>query len=211
VVELLEKQFEWNSFSSGRVSPMVESEQTSMNPAENSLQDAAFQRYVVPEIPALLRVARSLTSNAHDAEDLVQDTLLRAYQAIVRFDGAHARAWLFTILRHTHVNRNRKRRPGLLDDPHDAETIPETRPSDPAELAEQSAFRDAVVAAIATLPEKNRAVVELVDLDSCSYAEVALALAVPIGTVMSRLHRGRRQMREYLTEGGFAPKKGSTT
>jgi RNA polymerase sigma-70 factor (ECF subfamily) len=187
---------------------MVESELMSMGPANESSQDAAFQRYVVPEIPALLRVARSLTLNAHDAEDLVQDTLLRAYQAIDRFDGAHARAWLFTILRNTHVNRNRKRRPGLLDDPHDAEAIAETRPSDPAELAEQSAFRDAVVAAIATLPEKNRAVVELVELDSCSYAEVALALAIPIGTVMSRLHRGRRQIREYLTERGFAPKKG---
>ena len=181
-----------------------------MNPADKSLQDAAFQRYVVPEIPALLRVARSLTSNAHDTEDLVQDTLLRAYQAIDRFDGAHARAWLFTILRNTHVNRNRKRRPGLLEDPHDAETVPETRRSDPADLAEQSAFRDAVVAAIVTVPEKNRVVVELVDLDSCSYAEVAIALGIPIGTVMSRLHRGRRQIREYLTVRGYAPKKGSS-
>jgi RNA polymerase sigma-70 factor (ECF subfamily) len=190
---------------------MVESEPMSMNPADKFSKDGAFQRYVVPEIPALLRVARSLTSNAHDAEDLVQDTLLRAYQGIDRFDGAHARAWLFTILRNTHVNRNRKRRPGLLDDPHDAEAIPETRPSDPAELAERSAFRDAVVAAITTLPEKNRAVVELVELDSCSYAEVALALAIPIGTVMSRLHRGRRQIREYLTERGFAPKKGRSS
>lgn len=187
---------------------MVESEPMSKNPADRSSRDAAFQRYVVPEIPALLRVARSLTSNAHDAEDLVQDTLLRAYQAIGRFDGAHTRAWLFTIVRNTHINRNRKRRPGLLDDPHDAEAIPESRSSDPAELAEQSTFRDAVVAAIATLPEKNRTVVELVDLDSCSYTEVALALAVPIGTVMSRLHRGRRQIREHLTKRGFAPKKG---
>ena len=182
-----------------------------MSSADASSHDAAFERYVVPEIPALLRVARSLTSNAHDAEDLVQDTILRAYQAIDRFDGAHARAWLFTILRNTHVNRNRKRRPGLLGDPHDAEAIPETRSSDPAELAERSAFRNAVVAAVAALPEKNRAVVELVDLDSCSYAEVALALAVPIGTVMSRLHRGRHQMREYLIERGFAPKKGRTS
>ena len=186
---------------------MVESEPMSMNSADKFSQDAAFQRYVVPEIPVLVRVARSLTSNAHDAEDLVQDTLLRAYQAIERFDGAHARAWLFTILRNTNVNRNRKRRPGQLDDHRDAETVPETRPSDPAELAEQSAFRDAVVAAIATLPERNRAVVELVEFDSCSYAEVALALAVPVGTVMSRLHRGRRQIREYLIERGFAPKK----
>jgi RNA polymerase sigma-70 factor (ECF subfamily) len=91
-----------------------------MDPADESSPDAAFQRYVVPEIPALLRVAQSLTSNAHDAEDLVQDTMLRAYRAIDRFDGEHARAWLFTILRNTHVNRNRKRRPGLLDDPNDA-------------------------------------------------------------------------------------------
>ena len=187
---------------------MVESELKYMNPANKFSQNAGFERYVVPEIPALLRVAHSLTLNAHDAEDLVQDTILRAYQAIDRFDGAHPRAWLFTILRNTHVNRNRKRRPKLLDDPHDAEAIPETRQSDPAELAEQLAFRDAVVAAIATLPAKNRAVVEFVDFDSCSYAAVALALGIPIGTVMSRLHRGRRQIREYLTERGFAPKKG---
>lgn len=179
-----------------------------LNPTDQSSQDAAFQRYVVPEIPALLRVARSLTSNGHDAEDLVQDTILRAYQAIDRFDGAHARAWLFTILRNTHVNRNRRRRPGLLDDPHDAEAIPEICQSDPADIAEQSAFRDAVIEAITTLPDKNRAIVELVDLDSCTYAEVALALGIPIGTVMSRLHRGRRQMREQLIERGFAPKKG---
>ena len=179
--------------------------------ADRASKDAAFQRYVVPEIPVLLRVARSLTSNSHDAEDLVQDTILRAYQAIERFDGAHSRAWLFTILRNTHVNRNRKRRPGLLDDPHDAEDIVETHSLGPAEMAEQSAFRDAVAAAIVTLPKKNRAVVELVDVNSCSYAEVAIALAIPMGTVMSRLHRGRRQIREYLTERGFAPKKGKTS
>ncbi|MEO9181176.1 MAG: sigma-70 family RNA polymerase sigma factor, partial [Acidimicrobiales bacterium] len=173
--------------------------------------DAAFQRHVVPEIPTLLRAARSLPSNAHDDEDLVQDTVIRAYRAIDRFDGAHARAWLFTIMRNTHINRNRKRRPGLLHDPRDAEAIPSSRTSDPADVAEQSAFREAVLAAISKLPEKNRVVVELVDLDSCSYAEVALALAVPIGTVMSRLHRGRRQIRDYLTKRGFAPKKGRSS
>lgn len=174
----------------------------SMNPAHKSSRDAAFQVHVSPEIPAMLRVARSLTSNAYDAEDLVQETLLHACQAIDRFDGAHARAWFFTILRNSH--RNRKRRPGLLDDPRVAETAPEKRPSD---LSEQSAFRDAVVAAIATLPAKNRAVAELVDLDSCSHAEVALAVGIPIGTVMSRRRRGRRPRRDNLTDHGFAPKK----
>jgi RNA polymerase sigma-70 factor (ECF subfamily) len=176
--------------------------------ADTSANDA-FQCHVVPEIPALLRVAHSLTRNSHDAEDLVQDTLLRAYRGIADFDGAHPRAWLFTILRNTHINRNRRQRPDLFDDPNDAESVPEHHRTDPAELAEQGAFRDAVVASISTLPEKMRVVVELVDLESCTYAEVAMALGIPIGTVMSRLHRGRRQIREQLIQSGFAMRKAS--
>ena len=77
----------------------------------------AFERYVLPEVEVMLRVARSLTRNHADAEDLVQDTMLRAYRAIDRFDGRHPRAWLLTILRNTHINRNRRRRPELLRDP----------------------------------------------------------------------------------------------
>ena len=173
--------------------------------------DAAFHRYVVPELPALLRVARTLTQNSHDAEDLVQDTIIRAYKSITTFDGAHPRAWLFTILRNTHINRNRRRRPDLFDDPSDVETIADHRSSDPAELVEQSAFRDAVVAAIATLPAKMRVVVELVDLESCTYAEVAMALSIPIGTVMSRLHRGRKHIKDQLIAKGLVNKKVSST
>ena len=171
--------------------------------------DEAFQRYVVPELGALLRVAHSLTRNPHDAEDLVQDTILRAYRAMSSFDGAHARAWLFTILRNTHVNRNRRQRPGLFDDANDAESVPEIRRSDPAELAEQAAFRDAVIAAVATLPDKMRVVVELVDLEMCTYAEVAMVLDIPIGTVMSRLHRGRRHIKEQLISSGLVVGKAS--
>ncbi len=167
----------------------------------------AFQRLVVPELSALLRVARALTHNAHDAEDLVQDTLLRAFNAMGGFDGAHPRAWLFTILRNTHINRNRRRRPDVFDDPQDAESIPELRQSDPSVLAEQAAFRDAVIAAIAALPEKMRVVVALVDIEQCTYAEVAMALDIPIGTVMSRLHRGRRHIKERLIEIGLVTRK----
>lgn len=173
--------------------------------------DAAFHRYVVPELPTLLRVARTLTHNPDDAEDLVQDTINRAYKSITTFDGAHARAWLFTILRNTHINRNRRRRPDLFDDPNDVEAIADHRRSDPAELAEQTAFRDAVVAAIATLPEKMRTVVELVDLESCTYAEVAMVLGIPIGTVMSRLHRGRKHIKDQLVAKGLVNKKVSST
>ena len=87
---------------------------------ESSSADAAFAQHVLPEIDVLHRVALSLTRNAADAEDVVQETLIRAYRSIERFDGRHPRAWLLTILRNTHINRNRRRRPELLNDPEGA-------------------------------------------------------------------------------------------
>jgi RNA polymerase sigma-70 factor, ECF subfamily len=188
----------------------MELEPTSDGRRRSSADHDAFQLYVVPELPALLRVARSLTHNAHDAEDLVQDTIVRAYRSMGIFDGAHPRAWLFTILRNTHINRNRRRRPDLFDDPHDAEAVIDVRRSDPAEVAEQAAFREAVVAAMATLPDKMRVVVELIDLEMCTYAEVAMVLDIPIGTVMSRLHRGRRHIKEQLITSGMVSRKASS-
>jgi RNA polymerase sigma factor (sigma-70 family) len=80
-------------------------------------QRDAFERYVLPETEVLLRVALSLTRRPADAEDLVQDTLIRAYRSIDRFDGAHPRAWLLTIMRNAHINNHRRRRPELLRDP----------------------------------------------------------------------------------------------
>lgn len=77
----------------------------------------SYQQHVLPEVDVLLRVALSLTDQPADAEDLVQDTLLRAWRSIDSFDGRYARAWLLTILRNAHINRHRRRRPVLLDDP----------------------------------------------------------------------------------------------
>ncbi|MGH3632000.1 MAG: sigma factor [Sciscionella sp.] len=85
--------------------------------AELRTRHEAFAEYVLPEVEVLYRVARSLTGQAADAEGLVQDTLLRAFQAIDGFDGRHPRAWLLTILRNTEHNRHRRRRPSLLNDP----------------------------------------------------------------------------------------------
>ena len=76
---------------------------------------SAFERYVIPEIQVLFRVARSLTRNDADAEDLVQDTLIRPHRSVDAFDGNHPRAWLLTILRNTHINRNRRRRPDCCE------------------------------------------------------------------------------------------------
>ncbi|MGH9104531.1 MAG: RNA polymerase sigma factor, partial [Acidimicrobiales bacterium] len=80
----------------------------------------SFARYVLPELDVLARVAFSITRNTADAEDLVQETLLCAYRAIEHFDGAHPRAWLFTIMRNAEAKRHRRRRPQLLRDPDHA-------------------------------------------------------------------------------------------
>jgi RNA polymerase sigma-70 factor (ECF subfamily) len=172
----------------------------------------AFAEYVLPEVEVLLRVAMSLTAQPADAEDLVQDTLLRAYGAIGRFDGRHPRAWLLTIMRNAETNRHRRRRPQLLDDP-DAELDRFAVPSagaeaTPEELVVGQSFDEVVDAAFTALPLKHRQVVRLVDVDGLSYAEAAQLLGVPEGTVMSRLHRARKRIRSRLSAAGLAPKRG---
>jgi RNA polymerase sigma-70 factor (ECF subfamily) len=178
-------------------------------PAREAERGAGFARYVEPEIELLYRVAVTLTGQHADAEDLVQDTLIRAYRAVDRFDGAHPRAWLLTILRNTHRNRARTRQPVLLrDDPQDSSLLdgPADGPST-EDLVVGEQFDAAVVEAVRALPDKHRAVVRLVDVDGLSYAEAAQALGVPRGTVMSRLHRARAQIRTRLVAAGLVPNR----
>jgi RNA polymerase sigma-70 factor (ECF subfamily) len=167
----------------------------------------AFERYVLPEIEVLLRVARTMTSNQAEAEDLVQDTLVRAFRGIGRFDGRHPRAWLLTILRNTHINRNRRRRPELLRDPDTAaEHLASTDSGDRAERTVEDAIDSEIVAALSSLSDDFRRVLVLVDIDGLSYAEAAEAIGVPVGTVMSRLHRARSRIRDRLHGTGLAPR-----
>jgi RNA polymerase sigma-70 factor, ECF subfamily len=166
---------------------------------------AAFSRYVLPEVEILYRVAWSMTRHHADAEDLVQDTLLRAFRAIERFDGRHPRAWLLTIMRNAQVNRVRRRRPELLDDPDDAVDghLAVVDPAAGPEGITMATRFDAVVEeSYRALPDKFRAVIDLVDLAGLSYAETATALDVPEGTVMSRLHRARKRIRDTLGAAG---------
>jgi RNA polymerase sigma-70 factor (ECF subfamily) len=168
----------------------------------------AFERHVLPEIEVLLRVARSLTRNHAEAEDLVQDTLVRAFRAIDRFDGRHPRAWLLTILRNAHINRNRRRRPELLRDPDLAlERLESTASGDRAESSVDDAIDSEILRAVAALDEPFRRVLELVDVDGLTYAEAAEVLGIPIGTVMSRLHRARARIRDRLDRAGIAPRR----
>jgi RNA polymerase sigma-70 factor, ECF subfamily len=168
---------------------------------------AAFEQYVLPEIEVLLRVANSLTRNHADAEDLVQDTLVRAYRGIERFDGRHPRAWLLTILRNTHINRNRRRRPELLRDPDGATDQLTAAPAQDHTDAGVDRELDAeIVSALESLGEPFRRVIELVDIDGLTYAEAASVLDVPVGTIMSRLHRARARIRNRLDRAGLAPR-----
>jgi RNA polymerase sigma-70 factor, ECF subfamily len=172
-----------------------------MTPAER------FESWVLPEIEVLFRVARSLTRDTGAAEDLVQDTLLRAYRAIDRFDGAYPRAWLLTILRNAHTNNHRRRRPELLDQRTDGTGHDPADPEVDVEAAAMAGTVDRRLSqALGELPPRFREVVVLVDVDGLSYAESAALLDVPVGTVMSRLHRARRRLREALADTGLEPR-----
>ncbi len=150
---------------------------------------AAFARLVTPEISRLHGAARTLTHGGHTAEDLVQDTLVRAYRALCRFDGRHPRAWLLTILRNVFYKDAKRMRALPVAD------VPVITADD---VSAAVAFDDALRRALASLPDAQRDVVTLVDVEGLSYAEAAAALGVPAGTVMSRLHRARHKLREQL-------------
>ncbi len=177
---------------------------------EQLTPEDAFSRYVLPELDVLARVASSLTRNAADAEDLVQETLLSAFRAIERFDGAYPRAWLLTIMRNAEAKRHRRRRPQLLRDGDRIEQVAFVEPglaATPEQVVVGQEFDAVVAESLALLPERHRQVVELVDIDGLSYAEAAEALGVPVGTVMSRLHRARARIRQRLSAAGLAPRR----
>jgi RNA polymerase sigma-70 factor (ECF subfamily) len=151
---------------------------------------AGFSENVQAAIPALRRYARALTRNADIADDLVQDTLVRALRSEHLFHGGEVRSWLYTIL--TNLNRNRlrslARRPALspIED------------NDAPDMAGPEAGGRDIERALATLVDDQRAALLLVVLEGLSYREVAEVQGVPIGTVMSRLARARAQIKSFL-------------
>jgi RNA polymerase sigma-70 factor (ECF subfamily) len=148
-----------------------------------------FQQQVQAAIPALRRYARALTRDVDTADDLVQDTLVRALRSEHLFHGGDTRAWLYTIL--TNLNRNRlrslSRRPVLSP----------IKDSDASTAGPDSGGRD-ITRALDDLAEDQRSALLLVVLEGLTYREVAEVQGVPIGTVMSRLARARTQIKAYL-------------
>lgn len=169
-----------------------------------------FERDALPLLDQLFRTARRYTGNSVDAEDLVQETMLKAYRAFDRFeDGTNVRAWLLRIMTNTWITSYRKAqgRPAevLTDDITDAQLAGQARHSSTglpsAELAALEALGDEQVGdALAQLREDQRMVVYFADVEGLRYREIALVLDIPVGTVMSRLHRGRRALRTLLVD-----------
>jgi RNA polymerase sigma-70 factor (ECF subfamily) len=177
-----------------------------------------FQETALPHFDALFNLALNLTRNRKDAEDLVQEAFLRAYRFFDSYEsGTQIKAWLFRILRNTFINRYRsaKLRPeevdfGKIEATYEQmieETFLGRDPSpSPEEILLHRTLDGEVQEALDQLSEEYRVVVLMALLEEMSYKEIASALSIPLGTVMSRLHRGRKMLQASLLE--FAQRKG---
>jgi RNA polymerase sigma-70 factor (ECF subfamily) len=174
-------------------------------PAE---RDTEFARVALPLLPVVARVAQALTHDAADADDLVQETYLKAYRHWNTFQtGSDARRWLSAIARNTfYAQRTRERRVTAVGDDLDLETFAAV---DLHRLARDRGVEDmfsrldlgpAINAAIDALEPQYRDVVRLVDVEDLRYEDAADVLGIPIGTVRSRLYRARRQLQEVLVQ-----------
>jgi RNA polymerase sigma-70 factor (ECF subfamily) len=174
-----------------------------------------FEAVALVHLDALYRSALRLTHNRSEAEDLVQETCLRAFRGFHRFNpGTNCRAWLFTILRYAFLNRIRQAGHDVLaGEPADVESMAFPRVAEavparghPDEEFFQTVLHGDVDRALKALPLPFREVVILADLEGLAYKEIAQVVGCPIGTVMSRLSRGRGLLRQAL--GRFAREHG---
>jgi RNA polymerase sigma-70 factor (ECF subfamily) len=176
-------------------------------PAEQDLVER-FERDVLPLLPSLYGAALRMTRNPSDAEDLLQETTLRAYRGFATFEeGTNLKAWLYRILTNSFINiyRKKQREPKTVEGPEDVDEwflFDRLGAQSVARSAEEDVLDripDAdVKAALESIPENFRMAVVLADVEGFSYKEIAEITDVPIGTVMSRLHRGRKALEKAL-------------
>jgi RNA polymerase sigma-70 factor, ECF subfamily len=181
--------------------------------ARSAESRARFERDVIPQLSQLYPAALRMTRNPTDAEDLVQETSAKAYAAFHQFrQGTNLRAWLNRILTTTFINvyRKRKREPqqalggDLQEWQMSADRLSPPVPSAEAEALDRTTDSD-LLRALRGLPNEFRTAVYLADIEGYPYREIAEIMGTPVGTVMSRLHRGRRKIREQLAASGVLP------
>ena len=189
-----------------------------MSPGPPHERTEEFERVALPHLDSLFNLALSLTRNRKDAEDLVQETYLRAFRFFDSYEPeTQIKAWLFRILRNTFINRYRSERARPEEVEFDKiegsyETLVEEQfrrqhqPPDPERALLAGVPDEEIQRAMAQLPEDYRTVVIMALLEDLSYKEIAAALEIPIGTVMSRLHRGRKHLQRELLD--YARRRG---
>jgi RNA polymerase sigma-70 factor (ECF subfamily) len=169
---------------------------------------SAFETDALTHLDSLYGTALRLTRNAADAQDLVQDTYVKAFKSRRQFTaGTNLKAWLFTILHNTF--RNRRRDIGRDPIDVDSERVDLAAPRDPADTPEEQLLRGAMgpelQEALDSLPEAFREAVWLRDVEEFPYAEIAEMLGIPVGTVMSRISRGRRMLYDKMVSAHVEP------
>lgn len=164
-----------------------------------------FEDTALPHIESVGRFALSLTRNEADADDLVQETFLRAFRGWHTFTpGTDCRRWLFTICRNTFIRLNSRKPVYVTSDDGDLDAMPaaivhmKATREGLADAFDRIDVRPAIDAAVQALPEPHHSILVLVDLEGWSYEEAAAALGTPVGTVRSRLYRARRHVQEAL-------------
>jgi RNA polymerase sigma-70 factor (ECF subfamily) len=175
--------------------------------AEEARDRVRFEEEVLELADQVYRVARRLVPSREEAEDLVQETYARAFRSWRSYTpGTNLRAWLFRILTNLNIDRGRRQQRGPDFQPMEEgdyylyNRLEESGAGDDEARVVERLSQDSIVDALASVPHNYRDVVVLVDIGDFSYADAAQILDVPVGTVMSRLHRGRRILKQQLAE-----------
>jgi RNA polymerase sigma-70 factor, ECF subfamily len=160
---------------------------------------AAFEQEFLPHLEAAYNLARWFTRNQQDAQDVVQESYLRAIRFFPSYRGGNARAWLLTIVRNTSFTWLQQNRARQLDAEFDEQIFgPDTRSPNPEESLLRDECGNRVHQALQSLPPVHREVIVLRELLGMSYSEISVVIGAPIGSVMSRLFRARNSLREFL-------------
>jgi RNA polymerase sigma factor (sigma-70 family) len=167
---------------------------------EQNQQDL-FEQTILPHIDAAYNLARWILNNDQDAEDIVQESFLRAFKYFASYQGGSSRSWLLTIVRnlcYTFLKQNRAQ--GVVVELNEEIANDELSPGNPELFVQMNTDHQLVAKALEKLPVEYRELIVLRELESMSYKEIALIAGIPIGTVMSRLARARQRLKECLSQ-----------